>query len=261
MPVLSRHPSSWPELLELWQAADDLDVFESGWVFDHFSPVDVGATGPCFEAWTMMTALAQATHRVRIGAMVLAVARRHPALLAQMALTLDTISGGRIELGIGAGWSPADHHAHGVDLGTPKDRADRLDDGCAVLVRLLVEAGCGIPPVQKPHPPICIGGRGERRTLRTAARWSQHWNFPGKQVDEFARKRSLLRRYCADVGRDPGDVRTSVTLAEDPSDRGATSTQAAAFAAAGADLVIVTIRPPYRPRALERLAADLGPLR
>lgn len=274
MPVLATDPPSWPSILDLWRAADDIDLFESGWVFDHFSPAAVDASGPCFEAWTTMTALAQATSRLRVGTMVLAVARRHPALLAHMALTLDVISGGRIELGLGAGWSEADHQPQGIELGTPADRANRFDEACAALVHLLsgrtvtscgrfttlTEANCTIPPMQRPHLPICIGGNGEQRTLRTAARLAQHWNFPGKEVAVFARKRTTLLRYCAEIGRAPHDIAMSATVAGNPADPTTALEQAAAYANAGADLVIIRMRPPYRAAALERLAAALDPL-
>jgi alkanesulfonate monooxygenase SsuD/methylene tetrahydromethanopterin reductase-like flavin-dependent oxidoreductase (luciferase family) len=274
MPILSKHPPNWPGIVGLWRAADQLEVFESGWVFDHFSAAAVNATGPCYEAWTTMAALAQVTHRLRIGAMVLAIARRHPALLAQMTLTLDTISAGRIELGLGAGWSEADHGPQGIDLGTPKDRADRLDAGCAALVELLsgrpatidgqgstpAAANCDIPSVQRPHPPICIGGCGERRTLRTAARWAQHWNFPGKHAQDFASMRHVLLRYCAEIRRDPTDIIASATVPAG-SCPGEAAERAAGFAAAGADLVIFRIRPPYRPSMLERLAVELDSMR
>jgi alkanesulfonate monooxygenase SsuD/methylene tetrahydromethanopterin reductase-like flavin-dependent oxidoreductase (luciferase family) len=274
MPVLSGRPSCWTDILTMWRAADDLDVFESGWVFDHFRATDLEASGPCYEAWTVMTALAQATARLRIGSMVLAVARRHPVLLAQMALTLDTISGGRVDLGVGAGWSPADHLPHGIELGPPGNRADRFDDYCGALVQLLrgqtvtrtsrhltlINAACDIPPVQRPHPPLCIGGGGEKRTLRTAARWADHWNFPGQQLQKFASKRSVLHRYCAEAGRDPATIMTSLSLAADLAEPGRTAERAAACAAAGADLVVVQVPPPHQARALERLAAVLSPL-
>jgi alkanesulfonate monooxygenase SsuD/methylene tetrahydromethanopterin reductase-like flavin-dependent oxidoreductase (luciferase family) len=271
MPILSMHPPAWPDLLDFWRAADQLEVFESGWVFDHFSAAAVRAQGPCFEAWTMMTALAQATRRLRIGTMVLSIGRRHPALLAQMALTLDTISDGRLELGLGAGWSDADHLPQGVELGPPAVRADRFDRGCATLVQLLsgctvtvqdphftlIAANCGIPPVQRPHPPICIGGTGERRTLRTAARWGQSWNFPGGPVADFERKRELLHRYCVEIGRDPGEITTSVTIPVAASNPAELANRVAEFALAGVDLVIVRIGSPYRPQLLERLASAL----
>jgi alkanesulfonate monooxygenase SsuD/methylene tetrahydromethanopterin reductase-like flavin-dependent oxidoreductase (luciferase family) len=264
---------SWPGLRDLWRAADQTEVFESGWVFDHVAADAVGATGPCYEAGTLLAALAQATSRLRLGTMVLCAARRHPMLLAQMALTLDAVSEGRLELGVGGGWRVEDHQAHGVDLGGPQQRADRLDEYCAALVGLLSGrtvtadgehfamsgAQCDIPPVQQPHPPICIGGSGERRTIPAAARWAQHWNCPGGRPEEFVRKRALLRRHCAGIGRDPAAVMTSTSIPAAPDPR-ATAARAAALARVGVDLVIVQVPPPYEPRVVERLAAALGPL-
>lgn len=274
MPILAAETPAWSDILDLWRAADDIEVFESGWMFDHFSAASVNANGPCFEAWTTISALSLATSRLRIGTMVLAAARRHPALLAQMALTLDTISCGRIELGLGAGSRVADHISHGIDLGSPLIRTERLDAVCGLLVQLLsghvvtsrdqdrapVEAMCDIPPVQQPHLPICIGGAGERRTLRIAAQWGQHWNYLGRDPEDFARKRRLLGTYCAEIGRDPSGIITSASVRDDSSAE-QVAERAAAFAAGGADLVVVQVPPPYRPRRLERLAAVLDPLR
>jgi alkanesulfonate monooxygenase SsuD/methylene tetrahydromethanopterin reductase-like flavin-dependent oxidoreductase (luciferase family) len=260
MPVLGSDAVSWRGIADLWRAADDIEIFESGWLFDHFSPAAVGATGPCFEAWTAMTALAQVTCRLRLGTMVLAIGRRHPVLLAQMALTLDAISGGRVEIGLGAGSAAADHHAQGIELGTPAQRADRLDGGCATLVAHmsgLASPSCGIVPTQRPHPPICIGGNGEQRTLRIAARYAQHWNFHGRQVTAFTRKRAILRGYCVETGRNPDDIMVSATMAGSPGD---VAVRAAEFAKAGADLGIIYMRPPYRTRDLRLLARALRPL-
>ncbi|MEO3789011.1 LLM class flavin-dependent oxidoreductase [Nonomuraea sp. B10E15] len=275
MPVLSDEPSSWPRLLAMFQAADEMEFFESGWLFDHSSSAAVNTSGPCYETWTVMTALAHATSRLRLGTMVLAVARRHPALLAQMALTLDTISEGRLELGIGAGWRELDHLPQGIPFGTPASRADRLDEGCEALVRLLsghtvsahggfftlAEARCDIPPVQRPHPPLCIGGGGERRTLPTAARWAQHWNHPGGRAEDFSRKRLLLLRCCAQLGRDPSEIITSATIHGEDSAPESMVKEVAQLGEAGADLVILRIRPPHEAARLERLATVLEPLR
>ncbi|MFI9842493.1 LLM class flavin-dependent oxidoreductase [Nonomuraea sp. NPDC051941] len=274
MPILSEQVPSWPSLLEMWQAADETDFFESGWVFDHFSATAVDAAGPCYEAWTILSALAQATHRLRLGTMVLSVARRHPALLAQMTLTLDTISAGRIELGLGAGWREADHRPHGISMGAPPIRADRLEEGCAALIPLLSggrlsahghhfamdEAECDIPPVQQPHPPICIGGKGELRTLRIAARWAQHWNYPGECAAEFSRKRALLHRYCTRLARDPAAITTSATVLAERSTPETTIRKVSQLAAAGADLVILRLRPPYGTAAVESLITTLSSL-
>ena len=165
-------------MLAVWQAADDIDVFESGWTFDHFYPIFSDSTGPCLEGWTTLTALAQATKRLRVGMLVTGIHYRHPAVLANMAAALDIISNGRLELGIGAGWNEEESGAYGIELGSIKERFDRFEEACEVLTSLLSketttfdgkfyqlkDARNEPKGPQKPHPPICIGGSGEKRT-------------------------------------------------------------------------------------------------
>ena len=192
---------------------------------------------------------------------------RHPAVLANMAATLDVVSGGRLELGIGAGWNEEESGAYGIAVGTPKQRSDRFEEACEVIIGLLsndttsfsgtyyelTNALCNPKPIQRPHPPICIGGNGEKRTLRTAARFAQHWNFVGGTAEEFARKRDVLREHCEDLGRDPGEILLSshVRFEGDPA---AAAAAAAELADAGAELAIVYLRPPLTPAVLEPLA-------
>ena len=166
-------------MLAVWQAADDIDVFESGWTFDHFYPIFSDSTGPCLEGWTTLTALAQATKRLRVGTLVTGIHYRHPAVLANMAAALDIISNGRLELGIGAGWNEEESGAYGIELGSIKERFDRFEEACEVLIGLLSQETTTFDGKfyqlkdarnepkgpQKPHPPICIGGSGEKRTL------------------------------------------------------------------------------------------------
>src|SRR6185312_13155496 len=156
--------TTWSDMLAVWQAADDIDVFESGWTFDHFYPIFSDSSGPCLEGWTTLTALAQATSRLRVGVLVTGVPYRHPAVLANMAATLDQISHGRLELGLGAGWNTDEANAYGIDLLGIKERMDRFDEACDVIVALLTqhrssysgtyysldEAYCEPKPVQQP---------------------------------------------------------------------------------------------------------------
>jgi len=191
-----------------------------------------------------------------------------------MAATLDVISSGRLELGIGVGWNEQESSAYGIELGTPAQRSDRFEEACQVLAGLLspqqtttfegsyyrlADARCNPKPVQQPHPPICIGGSGYKRTLRTAARFAQHWNFGGGTVEQFSEARDVLRQHCADVGRDPAQILLScqVQFTGDPAQTAAT---AAAFGAAGADLAIVYLPPPHKPVMLESLAPALREL-
>jgi F420-dependent oxidoreductase-like protein len=268
--------TTWAEMLAVFRAADEIEVFESGWLFDHFYPIFSDSTGPCLEGWMTLAALAQATKRLRLGVLVTGIHYRHPAVLANMAATLDIVSNGRLEIAIGAGWNEEESGAYGIELGTPAERSDRLEEACEVITSLLSQettnfagryytlsaARCEPKPVQQPHPPICIGGSGERRTLRTAARWAQHWNFVGGTVEDFSRKKEILERHCADVGRDPADITLSSHVRFDPA-QGPEATAEAAFALAeaGATLGIVQLPPPHDPRVLEPLAEALEALR
>jgi len=268
--------TTWDDMLAVWRAADDIDVFESGWTFDHFYPIFSDPTGPCLEGWLTLTALAQATSRLRVGVLVTGMPYRHPAVLANMAATLDIISGGRLELGIGAGWNEEEASAYGIDLGTLTERFDRFDEACEIITSLLTErtttfagryfqltdAYCEPKPVQRPHPPICIGGTGERRTLPAVARWAQHWNHPGASVADWSATRDVLVKCCADIGRDPAEITTSTHLRFSPDDGGvsALAEQAAAFAEAGMDLGIIYIPPGLSPAVLEPIADAISPL-
>jgi alkanesulfonate monooxygenase SsuD/methylene tetrahydromethanopterin reductase-like flavin-dependent oxidoreductase (luciferase family) len=192
-----------------------------------------------------------------------------------MAATLDIVSGGRLELGIGAGWNEEESGGYGIELGTPGQRSDRFEEACEVIVGLLTQetttfagqyyqltnARCEPKPVQKPHPPVCVGGSGERRTLRTAARFAQHWNFVGGTPAEFARKREVLHAHCQDIGRDPAEITLSshvrLTRGGDP---GPVVETAAALGELGLDLAVVTLPPPHNPAVLTPLADALAQL-
>jgi F420-dependent oxidoreductase-like protein len=264
--------TTWDAMLEVWRAADDIELFESGWTFDHFYPIRGDHTGPCLEGWITLTALAQATRRLRMGTLVTGIHYRHPAVLANMVATLDIVSGGRLELGIGAGWNEEESGAYGIELGTPRERSDRFEEACEVLTGLLspqetttfkgsyyqlTDARCDPKPIQQPHPPICIGGSGEKRTLRTTARFAQHWNFVGGTPEQFSQKRDVLYQHCADIGRNPAEILLSshVIYAGDPVQ---TAASAAALGAVGVQLAIVTMQPPHTVTALEGLATALS---
>jgi F420-dependent oxidoreductase-like protein len=265
--------TTWTDMLAVWKVADDIELFESGWTFDHFYPIFSDSTGPCMEGWITLTALAQATTRLRMGTLVTGIHHRHPALLANMATTLDIVSGGRLELGIGAGWNDEESGAYGIELGTPAQRSDRFEEACAVIVGLLTQQTTTFKgqyfqlsdarnepkPVQRPHPPICIGGSGERRTLRTAARFAQHWNFVGCTPQDFARKREVLVQHCEDLGRDPTEILLSSQV-RFAGDAQATAEQAAALAEVGAELAVVYLPPPLEPGVLDSLATALREL-
>lgn len=264
--------TTWSDMLAVWKAADDIDVFESGWTFDHFYPIFSDSTGPCLEGWVTLTALAQATTRLRVGVLVTGIHYRHPAVLANMASALDIVSDGRLELGIGAGWNEEESGAYGIELGSIKERFDRFEEACQVLKGLLSQETTTFDGhyyqlkdarnepkgPQQPHPPICIGGNGEKRTLRITAQYADHWNFVGGTPEEFARKRDVLARHCADVGRDPKEILLSahVRLGEDRNYRRVIE-DCIALGAEGLDLAIVYLPPPYDPAVLEPLAETI----
>jgi F420-dependent oxidoreductase-like protein len=267
--------TTWADMLAVWQAADEIELFESGWTFDHFYPIFSDSTGPCMEGWITLTALAQATRRLRLGVLVTGNVYRHPAVLANMAATLDIVSGGRLELGIGAGWNQEECDAYGIDLPPLKERFDRFEEACQAITGLLSQetttldgryyqlrdARCEPKGVQRPHPPILIGGGGEKRTLRLVAKYAQHWNLASGSVEEFLHKRDVLRRHCDEVGRDPSEITTSTHLRLPPDGNvGALVEQAESFAKEGLDIGIVYLPPPHRPDVLQPVADALGHL-
>jgi F420-dependent oxidoreductase-like protein len=255
--------TDWPSLRDMWREADRIDTYDAGWTFDHFYPLSEDPRGPCLEGWMLLPALAVEAPRLRLGVMVSGNTYRHPAVLANMAATADVISEGRLELGIGAGWHEEEHRAYGIDLPPLKERFDRLEEACQVLHLLLTQeiadfegryyrlrrARCEPKGVQKPRPPLVIGGAGERRTLRIAARWADQWNYPGGEPDDFRRRIEVLHHHCAEIGRDPSEIEVSVQFGaeEQPAETGE---KAAAFGEAGADHVIVYFRAPYDPGLL-----------
>ncbi len=266
---------TWTQIRDLWLVADQIDVFESAWNWDHFYPLTGDLTGPNLEGWTMLAAMAQATSRIRIGCQVSAMIYRHPALLANMAATTDIISGGRLELGLGAGWNQVECDAYGIDLPPLRERFDMFDEGVEAIVRLLsqpttssegqyvrlTDARCEPKPVQRPHPPITIGGRGKTRTLRTTARWAQQWNAITQDPADWLNLRQVLFSHCERIGRDPGEITCSVNIRLDSAGEiGAVAESVAAYRDAGADLAVVGLPLGADPGILEPLADALAPL-
>ena len=269
------HHTTWDRMLATWQRADAADVIEAAWVFDHFYPITGDTDGPCLESWTSLAALAQATSRLKVGSMVNGMPYRHPAVTANMAATMDIISGGRFQLGLGAGWNQLEADAYGISLGeTIRERMDIFDEGVEVIVRLLTEEEVDFEGEhfrlssarnepkgpQQPHPPILIGGGGEKRTLRTAARWADHWNLTPNSVEEWARKKQILASHCEDVGRDPDEIECSLLIRFDPTNPDPMLEMVTELEAAGADRAIINMPSPHDPghvdvavEALDRL--------
>jgi alkanesulfonate monooxygenase SsuD/methylene tetrahydromethanopterin reductase-like flavin-dependent oxidoreductase (luciferase family) len=193
---------------------------------------------------------------------------RHPAVTANMAATLDIISGGRFQLGLGAGWNEEEANAYGISLGsTVGERMDIFDEGVEAVVKLLTEEEVDFEgthfrltkarnepkPIQQPHPPITIGGGGEKRTLKTAARWAQHWNVTPVSIEEWRRKRDILHSHCADIGRDPSAIMCSMLTRLDLDDVDALRQQAEEARDAGIDKLVVNLPSPHDPGHVDLL--------
>ncbi len=258
---------------DFWLEGDRIDLYSAGWTFDHFYPIFSDPTGPCFEGWTMLSYLAALTRRIRLGVLVTGNTHRHPAVLANMAATLDVASGGRLEIGLGAGWSEEEHHAYGIPLPRWPERFDRLEESCEVIDRLLTQerttfrgrhyrltdAMCQPKPIQRPRPPLVIGGKGEKRTLRIAARWADQWNFPNGEPAELRHKIEVLHSHCAALGRDPADIEISVK-AEADIEPGAFAQLTAAYREVGAQHIIAHFPAPHDPAVLGVFAEHLAPV-
>jgi F420-dependent oxidoreductase-like protein len=267
--------TTWQQLRDVWVAADQFEIFESAWHWDHFYPLSGDMAGPNLEAWTTLAALAQATSRIRLGCQVTGMIYRHPAVLANMAATTDIISNGRLELGIGAGWNEMETAAYGIDLYPLKERFDRFDEGTQAIIALLTEkvanfdgkyikltdAYCEPKAVQTPHPPITIGGKGPKRTLRAVARWAQQWNVLVPDPQEWKQLKDVLVQRCEEVGRDVNEITCSTNVRIDPDVPLDTAVAAAAaYGEAGVDLVVLNLPLDAPPSVLEPLAKAFAPL-
>ena len=266
------HHGQWSEYLDIWREADRIETFESAWNFDHFYPTSEPFDGPCLEGWTMLAALAHATSRLQIGCMVSAIPYRHPAIIANMAGTIDVISGGRFVLGLGAGWHEIESTAYGLPLGTMKERMDRFEEGVEVVLSLLTKdetsfqgkyyqltnARCEPKGPQHP-PPLVIGGVGKRRTLRIAARYAQMWDSLFIAPSEWPALHQVLVEHCEEIGRDPAEI-TSVAHVkfaggDNPQEL---AEKASAYGEVGVDLVVFSMFAPLRAASLEPLAAAIS---
>ena len=280
------------DLRTAWRRIEDLG-FDWISIWDHF----YGATGrpddaECFEAVALHAALACETSRVRVGSLVYSVGYRHPAVLAKMITTIDHLSGGRADLGLGAGWAEVEYHAYGIPFPPVRTRMDQLEEAAACVRGLLHdevtsfagqwftlnEARNEPRPVQAKLP-LWIGGGGEQRTLRVTARYADGWNVPFVTPEQFAHKNQVLDRHCEDVGRDPSEIRRTVNVGIAWTDeslhrqfgnlaeavRGGVLTgsdeqvidRIGQYVEAGADQLNLALRPPFDLEALERFSAAL----
>jgi F420-dependent oxidoreductase-like protein len=294
---------TYDQLVTVWKDADALG-FDSAWVFDHLIPI-LGADtdGPCLEGWTLLSALAAETEKIRIGVLVTGNTYRNPALLAKMATTVDHISKGRLYLGIGAAWFELEHEAYGFPFHTAKSRAERLDEALQVIKKLwtedhpsfqgrfytLKDAPFAPKPVQRPHPPIVIGGQGEQWIMPLVGRYADGWNAPiGLTPEDITRRMAIVRDACAKAGRPSCDIEVSAFLVlysiTDVPLAGPVSGLAARFIAgdrvqrsllagsperirqkiqgyvdAGVTHIIMNVQPPYDPALLRRFASEVMP--
>ncbi len=268
--------TTYEDMLRVWREADEVPIFEHAWLFDHFMPLGADPTGPCLEGWTLLGAFAARTERLRVGLMVTGNTYRHPTVLANMGATVDVISGGRLDFGIGAGWNELEHTAYGIPLYAPGERIRRMGEACEVIRRMWTEtapdfdgqyyqlrgARCEPKPLQRPYPPFVIGGSGEQLTLRMVAQYADIWNFAGGPVETFQHKSAVLDAHCAVVGRDPTSIERSIQPRVDPADLGATRETIRSFIEAGATHVVLNLTWPYPDDIVRRLAAEVAePLR
>jgi F420-dependent oxidoreductase-like protein len=219
----AQHDRDWDNILRYCRDTEAEETFGGFWMFDHFVPINGHVEGPCMDGWTLLAALAAATQRVRLGLMVGCNGYRHPAVLAKIATTVDQVSGGRLDVGLGAGWFELEFNMYGIPFPPAAERIRRLDEACQVLKLLwtkeladfegtyytLKEARHEPKPVQKPYPPFTIGGGGEKLTLRVVARHASIYNAPGGNPEEVRHKNSVLDAHCIEIGRDPLEIRRS----------------------------------------------------
>lgn len=229
------------DLRAAWRAADALGV-DSIWTWDHFFPLYGPGDATHFEGWTLLSAMAVETRHAQIGLLVGCNSYRNPELVADMARTVDHLSGGRVYLGLGSGWFARDYEEYGYEFGTA---ASRLADLAAALPRVRARLAALNPPAVGPLP-ILIGGAGEKVTLRLVAEHADAWNTFGPPAN-FAAKNAVLDDWCARVGRDPATIERTVAI--DATD----VHQAAAYVEAGATHIIVMVAHPFGLRAVEQL--------
>ena len=267
--------TGYHDILRVWREADTVPAIEHAWLFDHLMPIGGDRDGPAYEGWTLLSALAAQTRRLRLGVMVSSNRFRPPALLAKIATTVDIVSDGRLDFGIGVGSRPdhplarREYEAHGLPFHDSAHAVGSLDEACALIKRLWTEekpfdahgtyhhltGAFGNPkPVQRPHPPVLIGGRASS-TLRTTARHADLWNIPGGDIEDAVRRSALLDRYCEEIGRDPAEITRSIHLAVSYDDPAHTRDAITEALTAGFTHIVLGLPTPY-PAHVARWVAD-----
>jgi F420-dependent oxidoreductase-like protein len=215
---VSQHQLTWDELQARVHFAEEAG-FDGAWVFDHFKPLYGDPRGPCLEGWTLLAALAASTQRIRLGTLVTGITYRHPSVLAAEAVTVDNVSGGRLELGVGAAWFQGEHNELGIHFPGRGERAMRLEETIQVMRLLMTQDGASFDgrhyrlnnatyrprPVQQPHPPVWVGARGEKLMLPIVGRHADVWHSYGSAAD-LRRKSRIVDRSAEEAGRDPASI-------------------------------------------------------
>jgi alkanesulfonate monooxygenase SsuD/methylene tetrahydromethanopterin reductase-like flavin-dependent oxidoreductase (luciferase family) len=265
----------YQDILTIWREADTIAEIAHAWLFDHLMPIGGDPNGPIYEGWTLLSAMAAQTERIRLGLLVTSNRFRPPAMLAKIAATVDIVSGGRLDFGIGAGSRPdhplarREYEAHGLPFHDFANSVGSLDEACTVLRRLwtetepfdfdgayihLVGALCNPKPIQCPYPPILIGGRSAA-VLRVVAAHADLWNIPGGDIDDAIRRSALLDRYCAEIGRDPASITRSIHLGVAYDQPRAVRDEIGKAIDAGFEHIVFGLPSPWRP-GLARWVAD-----
>jgi len=263
------------EVLRVWREADAIGEIEHAWLFDHFTPIAGDPNGPIYEGWTLLSALAAQTERLRLGLLVTSNRFRPPAMLAKIAATVDVVSGGRLEFGIGAGSRPShpmarrEYDALGLPYHDFADSVGSLAEACTVIRRLWTEAEpfdfhgayveltgafCNPKPIQRPYPPILIGGRSAS-VLRVVAEHADLWNIPGGDIGDVIERSALLDRYCAAIGRDPASITRSIHLSVSYGQPGITRDAIGQAIDAGFGHIVLGLPAPF-PANVARWVAD-----
>ena len=215
--------NQWNKAVEIAIRAEELG-YDSLWVYDHFHNVPRPSQEAVFECWTTIAAISQRTSRIRLGQMVGCNSYRNPGLLAKITSTIDVISGGRLDWGIGAGWYESEYKGYGFEFAKPSDRIGMLKETVEIVKSMwsqpettydgkyykLSRANCDPKPLQRPNPPVWIGGGGEQLTLRVVAQHADVSNF-GSSIEEFIAKREILKGHCAAIGRDEDTIRKTIS--------------------------------------------------
>jgi len=266
---------AYADILRVWREADSIPQIEHAWLFDHLMPIFGDPNGPTFEGWTLLSALAAQTERLRLGLLVTSNRFRPPTMLAKIAAGVDVISGGRLELGLGAGsnvTAPIARHeyeAHGLPFHDAAYAVGSLAEACAIIRRLWTEtepfdfhgsyhqltgAFCSPKPVQQPHPPIMIGGRATP-TLRVTAEHADRWNMPGGSIGDAIARSAALDHLCTEIGRDPAEITRSIVLPTSYDRPNSTRDAIRAALDGGFSHIVLSLRAPY-PAEVARWVAD-----